>query len=312
MITGVSCAIVGFVICFLHYKMTEERVAVGEDTKADNIKFTDILEVFKKNRPFVALCLHGFCICTMQYATQTLGLYMYSAVYNDLGYQTLGTVLSSPFMVAAMVGVPFLCKKYGLERIIRYSLLVGGAIFAILFGLHTIMYVPPLVHGIVSGTASGVAMVSIQMQWGLVGEAIDYNEYATGKRTEGSIYGTFNLARRIGQTIGNGFGLYALGWIGYVGTADVQTPATIFGLKVICVLIPALFTIGSWAAFKFVWNITPDVRAKIASRKAAMVSAVEGAETGNTVEESATLEEVEEQIEEVATTEVEEESPNNT
>ena len=43
-----------------------------------------------------------------------------------------------------------------------------------------------------------------------------------------------------------------------------------------------------------------------------MVSAVEGVETENTVEESATLEEVEEQIEEVVTTEVEEESPNNT
>ena len=27
------------------------------------------------------------------------------------------------------------------------------------------------------------------MQWGLVGEAIDYNELLTGKRTEGSIYG---------------------------------------------------------------------------------------------------------------------------
>lgn len=278
-ITGVACAIVGFVVCLLHYYMTEERVLLDEETKADNIKLTDIINVFKKNRPFVALCIHGLCICTMQYASQTLGLYMYSAVYDDLTYQTLGTILSSPFMVAAMVGVPFLCKKYGLEKIIRYSLLVGGAIFGLLFILHTIMFVPPLVHGIVSGTASGVAMVSIQMQWGLVGEAIDYNEYATGKRTEGSIYGTFNLARRIGQTIGNGFSLYALGWIGYVGTAAVQTPSTIFGLKVICVLLPAIFTIGSWAAFKFVWNITPEVREKIAKQKAETIGALETATT---------------------------------
>ena len=290
-ITGIACAIVGFVVCFLHYAMTEERVEVGE-TKADNIKLTDIIEVFKKNRPFVALCIHGLCICTMQYATQTLGLYMYSAVYHDLTYQTLGTILSSPFMVAAMVGVPFLCKKYGLEKIIRYSLLAGGAIFGLLFGLHTIMYIPPLVHGVVSGIASGIAMVSIQMQWGLVGEAIDYNEYATGKRTEGSIYGTFNLSRRIGQTIGNGFGLYALGWIGYVGTATTQTPATIFGLKVICVLLPAIFTIGSWAAFKFVWNITPEIREKIALKKAETVETVAETVTETEVETVETVEEV--------------------
>ena len=272
-IAGISCALIGFAVCLMHYFWTEERTEVGASTKAEEIKITDIIGVLSKNRAFVALCIHGICICTMQYATQTLGLYMYSAVYDDLTYQTIGTILSSPFMVAAMVGVPFLCKKHGLEKIIRYSLLIGGGIFGLLFVLHMITFVHPLVHGVISGTASGMAMVSIQMQWGLVGEAIDYNELVTGKRTEGSIYGTFNLSRRIGQTIGNGFSLYALGWIGYVGTAEVQTDATILGLKVICVLVPAIFVIGSWAAFKFVWNITPEVRARMAEEKARLASA---------------------------------------
>jgi GPH family glycoside/pentoside/hexuronide:cation symporter len=248
--------------------MTEERTTVAE-TKADDIKFTDILTVVKTNRPFVALCIHGICICTMQYATQTLGMYMYSAVYHDVTYQSISSALSSPFMIGSMVLVPFICKKLGLEKLIRYSLLAGGAVCGILFVMHLAMDVHPLVHGVILGIGSGLAMVSIQMQWGLVGEAIDYNEYATGKRTEGSIYGTFNLSRRIGQTIGQGFALYGLGWIGYDGTAETQGDSTIFGLKILCVLIPAVFILGSWAAFKFVWNITPEVRAKMAEKKAA-------------------------------------------
>lgn len=77
----------------------------------------------------------------------------------------------------------------------------------------------------------------------------------------------FGAPRRIGQTIGQGFALYALGWIGYRGTADVQTAGTILGLKIICVLVPALFILGSWAAFKYVWNITPEIQAKIAAWK---------------------------------------------
>jgi len=266
-IAGVSCALVGFVICFLHYKLTEERTSVGEEAKADDIKFSDILNVVKKNRPFVALCIHGVCICLMQYAAQTLGAYMYSAVYHDLTYQSIASALSSPFMIGAMIAVPFMCKKLGLEKLIRYSLLIGGAICAVLFGLHMVMDVPPLLHGVILGLGSGMAMVSIQMQWGLVGEAIDYNEYITGKRTEGSIYGTFNLSRRIGQTIGQGCALYGLSWIGYQGTAAVQTAGTIFGLKVLCVLVPAVFILGSWAAFKFVWNITPEVRAAMNAKK---------------------------------------------
>ena len=269
MITGVACAVVGFVICLLHYALTEERVVVAEETKADDIKISDILEVVKKNRPFIALCIHGVCICTMQYLAENISMYMYSAVYHDVTYKTLASALSSPFMLGSMIFVPFMCKKLGLEKLIRYSLLIGGGICAALFVMHLVFDIHPLVHGVMLGLGSGFAMVSIQMQWGLVGEAIDYNEYITGKRTEGSIYGTFNLSRRIGQAIGSGFAFYALSWIGYDGTAAVQSAGTIVGLKALCVLVPALFILGSWAAFKFVWNITPEVRAEMAAKKLA-------------------------------------------
>ena len=267
MITGIICALVGFGVCLMHYFWTEERTIVGE-TKADDIKFSDILTVVKKNRPFVALCIHGVCICTMQYLVSNISLYMYSEVYHDVTYQTIGTALSSPFMIGSMILVPFICKKLGLEKLIRYCLLIGGAICGLLFVLHIVTDVHPLVHGVILGIGSGMSMVSIQMQWGLVGEAIDYNEYATGKRTEGSIYGTFNLSRRIGQAIGSSFGFYVLGWIGFDAALEVQSAGTIFGLKALCVLTPAIFILGSWAAFKFVWNITPEVRAKMAAAKA--------------------------------------------
>lgn len=268
MITGVVCAVIGFVVCLLHYALTEERVVVQDEVQADDIKFSDILTVIKVNRPFIALCIHGVCICTMQYLAENISMYMYSAVYHDVTYKALASALSAPFMIGAMVVVPFLCKKFGLEKLIRYSLLVGGAICAVLFGMHLVMEVPPLVHGVILGIGSGMAMVSIQMQWGLVGEAIDYNELITGKRTEGSIYGTFNLSRRIGQTVGLGFSFFALDWIGYNSDLAIQTAGTVFGFKVLCVLVPALCVLGSWAAFKFVWNITEEKRAAIAAMKA--------------------------------------------
>lgn len=272
MITGVVMAVLGFVICLLHYSLTEERATVSEETKADDIKMTDIFNVVRKNRPFLALCIHGICICTMQYLVQNLSMYMYSAVYHDVTYQTIGSALSSPFMIGSMIAVPFICKKLGLEKLIRYSLLIGGAICGVLFIMHLFMDVNPLLHGVILGIGSGMAMVSIQMQWGLVGEAIDYNEFITGKRTEGSIYGTFNLSRRIGQTVGLGFSFFALDWIGYNPELVTQASSTVFGFKALCVLTPAVFILGSWAAFKFVWSITPEVRAKMAEKKAAAVA----------------------------------------
>ena len=266
------CALVGAVMCFLHYLWTEERNIVETNPEdAQNIKLTDILGVFRKNRAFLALCIHGICVCTNQYVSQTLGTYMYADVLGNIGMMSLQSLISMPLMFVTLIVAPKAAKKFGLEKMIRVCLLIGCLSSVTLFAMHMLFTVPALVHMIWISLSSAFSSVSIYMQWGLVGEAIDYNEYLTGKRTEGSIYGTFNLSRRIGQTIGNSAAVLMLGWIGYdtvvAAAGGVQTAGVITGIKVLCVLLPAIFSLGSWAAFKFVWNITPDVQEKMAAAK---------------------------------------------
>lgn len=269
------CALFGAVMCFLHYLWTEERNIVESNPEdAQNIKLTDILVVFRKNRAFLALCIHGVCVCTNQYVSQTLGTYMYADVLGNIGMMSLQSLISMPLMFVTLIVAPKAAKKFGLEKMIRICLLVGCLSSVGLFAMHMLFTVPAIVHMVWISISSAFSSVSIYMQWGLVGEAIDYNEYLTGKRTEGSIYGTFNLSRRIGQTIGNSAAVLMLGWIGYdtvvAAAGGVQTAGVITGIKVLCVLLPAIFSLGSWAAFKFVWNITPDVREKMAAAKKAV------------------------------------------
>ena len=262
------CAIVGFVFCMLHYAWTEERhVSVAPSESNDSVKLTDILNVFRVNRPFLALCIHGICICTMQYVSSTLGTYMYGDVLGNIGMMSMASAVGMPLGILALIITPKIADKVGLERMIRTCLLTASAIYFVLFGALMVVSVPAIAYMLISSIAMGLASVSIYMQWGLVGEAIDYNEMITGKRTEGSIYGTFNLTRRIGQTVGNSAAVLALGWIGYQAGAATQTVGTLTGIKALVVLIPAIFILGSWIAFRFVWNITPDVRAKMAAFK---------------------------------------------
>ena len=263
------CAGIGLVMCLGHYALTEERnIVENKVEEVDNIKITDIFNVFRVNRPFLALCVHGLCICTMQYVANTLSNYMFSEVFGDLALVSYGSILSMPLMFITLFAGPALAKKFGLERFIRWGLLAGSVIYVFLFGLHMAMDVNPWLHIILNSLAMGLASMSIYMQWGLVGEAIDYNEMITGKRTEGSIYGTFNLSRRVGQTIGNSSAMLMLGLFGYDGTLAVQPDSVILGVKVLCVLLPGIFILGSWAAFKFLWNMTPETRAKVAEFKA--------------------------------------------
>ena len=264
------CALIGLAMCLAHYYMTDEKYNNNSNSEdGDNIKVTDILQVIKVNRPFVALCVHGLFICMMQYVGSTLSNYMYSDVIGDISIASFGTLLSAPFMLIIFITGPMVAKRIGLERLIRYGLLASCVLYISLFITMMVTNINPWVYAIWSNTALGVASISIYMQWGLVGEAIDYNEMITGKRTEGSIYGTFNLSRRVGQTIGNSAAMLLLGWIGYNGAIAVQSAATITGIKVLTVLLPGILVLGSWASFKFLWNMDDEMRNKVDAFKAA-------------------------------------------
>ena len=157
----------------------------------------------------------------------------------------------------------------GTMKLIRSGFVIGTGVYLVLFAMHVLTNVNPMVHILMSSVGSMFTGVGTMMQWGLVGEAIDYNEYLLGKRSEGAITGTFTMLRRAGQAIGTSGSVAFLGWIGYdtavAAAGGVQAAGVITGIKVLCVLLPAIFALGSWAAFKFVWNITPEVRQEVAA-----------------------------------------------
>ena len=265
--TGVTvCAVIGFIACFLSCKWTCERNLrpVEEDIKdSSDIKFTDILVVFRKNRAFVALCLQGLFYFIMQYMGTTLGIYMYRDVLGALSMMSIMTLVSMGLSFIFLALVPKVVAKAGLEKTVRASQLISVVLYVILFLLPNNIFV----YMAVSAFASGFGGITVLMQWGMVGEAIDYNEYVTGKRTEGSIYGTFNLMRRIGQAIGSSAAVALLGIIGYMPGAETQTAGVQMGIKALVVLTPAVFLLLCWVSLKFVWNITPEIRELMAASK---------------------------------------------
>ena len=261
------CAAIGFVCCLLCYFFTEERNLNQSKSNAAPIKITDILEVFQKNRAFLALCLHGLLQGILMSVGGALGTYMYADVLGSLALMSVGSMLSMPVSMFFMSVVPKLSRKFGMQKVLRGSLLMGCAAYVLLFSLHIFTDINVWLHIGLNAVASGISGLSNMMQWGMLSEAIEYNEYLTGKRTEGSINGTFNMLRRLGQGLGASSGVAILGLIGYNATASVQGSGTILGIKVLCLLFPAVCALGSWFVFRFVWNITPELKEKIAQWK---------------------------------------------
>ena len=263
------CAGIGFVCCLLYFAFTEERNLTQTKASGAQIKTMDILEVFQKNRAFVALCLHGLLSGILMSVGGALGTYMYADVLGSLALMSVGSMLGMPVNLLFMSLVPKISRKLGMEKVLRGSLLLGCSLYVALFSLHIFTDINVWVHIGFNAVAAGISGLSNMMQWGMLSEAIEYNEYLTGKRTEGSINGTFNMLRRLGQGLGASLGVAVLGMIGYDATATVQTGGTILGIKVLCLLFPAICAVGSWVVFRFVWNITPELREKMARKRAA-------------------------------------------
>lgn len=263
------CAGIGFACCLGCYFFTEERNISQPRGSTPPIRVTDILEVLRRNRAVMALCLHGLLSGVMMSVGGSLSTYMYADVLGSLALMSVASMVNMPFSLLFMTLVPKISRKFGMQKVLRGSLLLGCGLYLFLFSLHILTDIHIWTHILLNAVAAGIAGLSNMMQWGMLSEAIEYNEYLTGKRTEGSINGTFNMLRRLGQGLGASFGVAALGLIGYDATASLQTGSTILGIKIMCLIFPGVCALGSWVVFRFVWNITPELRAQIQAKKAA-------------------------------------------
>ena len=275
--TAVVLACMMAVTVFIHWAWTEERnkgvAGVAEEKKEEKFGIRDILNIFAKNRAFLALVLHSICICAVQAMGSGAATYMYMDVMKNVELQALGTTLSSILMICVLTAAPILTKKWDLVSIIRVCLF-AGFISCIAMTAYVVM-VPDFNHMLFVcwyALGNGLITMSVQMQWGLVAESIDYNEYLTGKRNEGTIYGFFSLSRRIGSTIASSASVLIIAAIGYdpalTNAGLDQAVSTINGIKLMVCGFPALAALGSFCCFTFIWCINADVRAKMAEWKA--------------------------------------------
>ncbi len=279
--TSIVMSIFMAVLVFIHYAWTEERnkgvpgeVTEEGEKKEEKFGIMDILNIFKKNRAFLALVLHSICICAVQSLGTGAASYMYIDVLKNVGMQGYATSISSILMVVILTAAPILTKKWDLVAIIKVCLIAGAVSFAgLLAYVLMVSEINAWLFVLWNALGSGLITMSVQMQWGLVAESIDYNEYLTGKRNEGTIYGFFSLSRRLGSTISSSLAVILISAIGYdaalTNAGLDQLPATVQGIKLMVVGFPMVAALGSFSCFTFIWNINKDVRAKMAEWKAA-------------------------------------------
>ena len=250
-------AAIGLVVCLFSVFWTKERntLSTKEKTPHENdFDFKDIINLFTNNRSFVAMCVVGIIFNMQQFIYAALQIYVFRDVFGALTLMSLSSVIGTAISIVALIISPMISKKIGLLNTVKYSQLISIVAFVMNYFLSSDV----ISFMIGSSIANGFAMITVQMQWGMIGQVMSYNEYKTRKNIDGTIYGTYNLSRRIGQAIGSAAAIWILTFIGFVPGSTSQTIAALSGLKFSVLIIPAVGTFICFLAFQFLWDISDE------------------------------------------------------
>ena len=219
----------GFVCFQFMIKNTEIRVDTEIVLNEDQPKF-NVLEAMKnflKNRPAVGATIAAMgMFIGMQGATTAVSVVFQTYFQNT----QISGIVQLFAMIPIVLFTPLARKmvtKYGKKELAVVGSLcsIVGALGLFIItpnntGLDLLIYVLcQLVYSLGLGIYSTVS-------WAMMGDAIDYNEWKTGKREEGVVYSLHSFFRKLAQGVGPAVAVAIMGTLGYVNNAiDPETGA---------------------------------------------------------------------------------------
>ncbi|MBU9710328.1 MFS transporter [Evansella tamaricis] len=247
--------IVGALLLLFCFFSTKERVKPINNEK---VKFTDIFEQFRKNRPLVVLSIFFVLIFGVNSISNSIGVYF--VTYN-LGREDLVglyTVLGSLPAFLCIPLIPTINRKIGKKALLNISLLLS------IIGTLSLLLIPPtmieliLVSRVV--TAIGTLTAGAFM-WALIPETVEYGEYVTGKRLSGLIYSMIGFFFKCGMALGGAVPGLVLSQSGFVAN-QAQSSTSLTGILIATAVIPAIILIAAMVNINF-YSIDEKKRSEI-------------------------------------------------
>jgi glucuronide carrier protein len=231
-----------------------------------SVSLRQSISTLKTNRPLIMLCVSSLAFLTAMTAASTVGAFYARDVLGDANlfiFMTLSQTVGT-FLVAAFVPtiVRTLGKKAGYLLLGVVAIVAGVGIALAPSSIPAVAIFFFFVLGI------GIGGVNTLM-WALEADTVEYGEWRTGVRTEGTTYALFSFTRKMGQALGGAAAAYTIGLGGYIaGKGVVQTDSAKTAIKVATGLVPAGFVLLS-LALMFFYPLTDKVFREVVSEVAA-------------------------------------------
>ncbi|MBE6729233.1 MAG: MFS transporter [Ruminococcaceae bacterium] len=213
----------GFICFQFMIKNTEIRVdtnvSVGEEAPKFNVLKAFVN--FMKNRPAVGATIAAMGMFIGMQGAATAVTVIFQSYYNNV---KISGVVQLFAMIPIVVFTPL--ARSAVAKFGKKELATFGSIVSVVSGLGLFIVLPEntnldLIIYIVSQLFFSLGLgIYSTVSWAMMGDAIDYNEWKTGKREEGTVYSLHSFFRKLAQGIGPSLVLIIMVAFGYVGADE--------------------------------------------------------------------------------------------
>ncbi|MBV7509191.1 MFS transporter [Bacillus sp. sid0103] len=218
------------------YKLTTERIGADETNK-QKINLGQTIKGLGKNKPLIWILIASltFMICFMMIGA--VNVYLFKDYFGNAKALSMVGLLQTAAVLIAMPMVKPLVAKFGKKEVAAAGLLLSTVVYALLYllpNLNSTQFI-----SILAVAMFGYGFFNLVV-WAFVTDVIDYHEYVTGLREDGTVYSIYSFARKVGQAIAGGVGGFAIASVGYDATRPTQTQEALQGIHTLGTLVPAI------------------------------------------------------------------------
>lgn len=251
-IVAAVCSIVFYIILLT---CTTERYAQEEfvEQKKSEYKFSSVLKDAIKNRPLIGIMIASFGNCIASASMGSMSSYLYKEYYHSPRMMALTSPLSIPVLLVAFPLIPKLAKKFGKRKVI-----IASAAYNVIFS--SILFLVPISNVyvyLVLSTLANLGQTGFMMLiWAFVTDCIDYQEWKTNKRADGTLYSIYTFSKKIGTSLTHSGVTYLLAVVGYVSGVKMQAVGVGDGIRSIVTIMPAIAGVVEIIGMGIIFNLS--------------------------------------------------------
>lgn len=197
------------------------------------------------NPPLLVLCIANLCTLAAFNIKLAIQVYYTQYVLNDIHLLSWMGFFSMGCILVGVLLVPTAVKRFGKKQVYLGGLALWaiGDVLNFFWGGTSFLFVTFSCMAFF-----GTAFVN-SLNWALVPDTVDYGEWKTGIRAEGSVYTGYTFSRKISAALAGFLPGIMLTQIGYIPNI-AQSETTLLGLRQLIFLWPcglaiiAAFTMG--------------------------------------------------------------------